>query len=381
MVTYLGASGDKATPAVQGEYLIGPVGGVGVAGSGLSGSYGVYGSNGTNQLPGAPNGGTTLQGGAGVYGYNCQNPGLQGGAGVYGLNTNGNGVVGETGASNNSGVWGNHTADGNGVSGSSVSGDGVAGTSVTGNGVQGTTGNGNSSGVIGVNTDGGNGVYGMSVSGRAVAGNSQMGNAGHFESGGTGVGVYATSAGGNAGQFQSNTGAGVYASGGIGIYAQGSPAGQFQGDIRVTGDVILVNSPNSMDIAEDFDLEDELLNADPGTVLVIGSGGKLSACAKPYDTRVAGVVSGAGEFRPAVVLGRLDDAGPRSPIALIGKVVCKVDAEFGSIEAGDLLTTSPTLGCAMKVTDRSKALGAILGKALRPHTAGHGMVPILVSMR
>lgn len=219
-------------------------------------------------------------------------------------------------------------------------------------------------GVLGVSQNG-NGVAGTSVSGNAVAGNSQTGNAGFFESA-YGTGVYASSLG------EQN---------GIGIYAKGTPAGFFQGDVQITGDLILVNSPSSGDIAEDFDLEDEPLNAEPGTVLVIGGGGKLSACAEPYDTRVAGVVSGAGELRPAVVLGRLNDQRRRSPIALIGKVVCKVDAEFGSIEAGDLLTTSPTLGRAMKVTDRSKALGAILGKALRPHAAGHGMVPILVSMR
>lgn len=236
----------------------------------------------------------------------------------------------------------------------------------SGPGVQGTAGpNGNATGVVGVNTGAGTGVYGSSVSGNAVAGNSQTGNAGIFESQ-HGTGVYASS---------------LNTQNGIGVYAQGAPAGHFQGDVRITGDVILVNSPNSNDIAEDFDLEDGLLNAEPGTVLVICGGGKLSACAEPYDTRVAGVVSGAGELRPAVVLGRLNDGRHRSPIALIGKVVCKVDAGFGSIEAGDLLTTSPTLGRAMKVTDRSKALGAILGKALRPHAAGHGMVPILVSMR
>ena len=143
---------------------------------------------------------------------------------------------------------------------------------------------------------------------------------------------------------------------------------------------MLLNPPGG-DIAEDFDLEDEPLNAEPGTVLVIGRSGKLSACAESYDTRVAGVVSGAGELRPAVVLQRLNDGRRRSPIALVGKVVCKVDAAFGSIETGDLLTTSPTPGRAMKVTNALKALGAILGKALRPHNVGHGMVPILVSLR
>src|SRR5262249_52974750 len=133
---------------------------------------------------------------------------------------------------------------------------------------------------------------------------------------------------------------------------------------------------------EDFDLEgDDPLNAEPGTVLVIGQSGKLHACVESYDTRVAGVVSGAGQLRPAVILQRLNDQRGRSPIALIGKVVCKVDAAFGRIKAGDLLTTSPTPGRAMKVADRSKALGAILGKALAAHDVGCGLVPIMVSLR
>ena len=43
------------------------------------------------------------------------------------------------------------------------------------------------------------------------------------------------------------------------------------------------------------------------------------------------------------------------PIALIGKVYCKVDANYSSIEIGDLLTTSDTPGYAMKAADPLKA--------------------------
>ncbi len=93
--------------------------------------------------------------------------------------------------------------------------------------------------------------------------------------------------------------------GGAALVATGKPAGFFYGDVFVTGDVILVNSPNSGDVAEDFDLEDDSLNTEPGTVLVINSNGKLAASSEAYDTRVAGVVSGAGEFKPALVLQRI----------------------------------------------------------------------------
>ena len=168
-------------------------------------------------------------------------------------------------------------------------------------------------------------------------------------------------------------------SNGTAIFAQGNPAGYFQGDVQVTGDVILVNS--SGDVAEDFDVEDGSEHVEPGTVLVIGSNGKLCASRDPYDTRVAGVVSGAGSLKPAIVLQRIESRRQRSPIALVGKAFCKVDALFGSINPGDLLTTSPTPGHAMKLIDHTRATGTILGKALGGLEDGQGLIPILVTPR
>lgn len=164
------------------------------------------------------------------------------------------------------------------------------------------------------------------------------------------------------------------------IYGEGSPAGYFNGDVMVTGDFVLVN-PSSGDIAEDFDVEGEQINLEPGTVLIINEEGKLCASTLPYDTRVAGVVSGGGELKPAVVLQRVSSSMPRSPIALLGKAFCKVDATSASIAAGDLLTTSARLGYAMKASDRSRAFGAVFAKALASLRDGFGMIPVLVSLR
>ena len=69
------------------------------------------------------------------------------------------------------------------------------------------------------------------------------------------------------------------------------------------------------------------------------------------------------------------------PIALLGKVFCKVDAQFGPIEVGDLLTTSPTQGHAMRVADPLRAFGAVIGKALRPLAGGQGLIPILIALQ
>jgi hypothetical protein len=61
---------------------------------------------------------------------------------------------------------------------------------------------------------------------------------------------------------------------------------------------------------------------------------------------------------------------------LMGKVCCKVDASYGAIAVGDLLTTSPTSGHAMKVSDPVKAFGGVIGKALGILAEGRGVVPI-----
>ncbi len=142
------------------------------------------------------------------------------------------------------------------------------------------------------------------------------------------------------------------------------------------GDIILRNA----DCAEDFDIQHPE-QAEAGTVLVIGSEGKLHRCERAYDKRVAGVVSGAGSLKPGIVLGRNPGKPKRKPIALTGKVYCKVDASHGPIEVGDLLTTSPTPGHAMCVTDSKHAFGTVLGKALEPIDNGTGLIQILVALQ
>lgn len=76
---------------------------------------------------------------------------------------------------------------------------------------------------------------------------------------------------------------------------------------------------------------------------------------------------------------RRDDA--RVAVALVGKVYCKVDAGYAPVEVGDLLTTSPTPGHAMKADDQAKAFGAVIGKALASLGSGTSLVPILVALQ
>jgi uncharacterized protein YaiE (UPF0345 family) len=133
------------------------------------------------------------------------------------------------------------------------------------------------------------------------------------------------------------------------------------------------------DVAEDFDIAD--VQAEPGTVMAIDHDGNLRPCSSPYDQKVAGIVSGAGDYRPAVVLGKTAQTCNRRSVALVGKAYCKVEGDSSPIEVGDLLTTSSVPGHAMKAADQFKAFGAVIGKALRPWRGGRGLIPILIALQ
>jgi hypothetical protein len=142
-----------------------------------------------------------------------------------------------------------------------------------------------------------------------------------------------------------------------------------------SGDIILRNA----DCAEEFDI-DPTETVDPGTVLILGPDG-LRPCNEAYDKKVVGVMSGAGPFRPGIVLDRRPNGDNRAPVALVGKAYCNVTAEPEAIEPGDLITTSDVTGFAMKATDPTRAFGAILGKALQPLNRGRGRIAVLVALQ
>jgi hypothetical protein len=142
------------------------------------------------------------------------------------------------------------------------------------------------------------------------------------------------------------------------------------------GDIHLRNA----DCAEEFELAPGL-EVGPATVMVMDERGLLTPSFRPYDRAVVGVVSGGDGKRPGIVLGHRPGEGTRLPIALAGRVQCRVDADFASIEVGDLLTTSGTPGHAMKAIDPDRAFGAVLGKALSPLPSGRGAVAVLAAMQ
>ncbi len=306
-------------------------------------------------------------------------------------------------------VLGVGTAGSSGIVGFSDSGDGVAGTSDTGYGVLGTSSTSN--GVQG-ESGSGYGAYAMSQTNTGVYGSSGNQHGVHGVNGDTsgrkppkfGCGVLGESDNGYGVYGASNTASGVY-----GTSPPGHLAGEFVGDVsvsgaltcesnlrvsgniigdvsvsgalRVSGNITLTGGDLILaDCAEQFDVVGAA-ELEPGTVLVIDESGGLRLCGSAYDRKVAGVVSGAGAFKSAIVLDQRPGVEGRATVALVGKVYCKVDANVASIGVGDLLTSSSTPGHRMKVTDPAKAFGAVIGKALQPLASGTGLIPILVAMQ
>lgn len=222
------------------------------------------------------------------------------------------------------------------------------------------------------------GVYGQSpnqgVFGHGV-GDAATGVYG--QSSGAGIGVRGESTGGVAVQGQCfGAGRAGRFIGAVAIEGDLTLSGRVVGDLVVTGDVKLPGA----DCAENFDLAVGA-HALPGMVMVIGDDGSVHPSRASYDRRVAGVVSGAGHYRPGLVLHSRTDGSACTPLALVGKVFCLVDADAGAVGVGDLLTSSHTPGHAMKAADPARAFGAVLGKALAALPSGRGLVPVLVALQ
>ena len=137
------------------------------------------------------------------------------------------------------------------------------------------------------------------------------------------------------------------------------------------------------DYAESVDVTGDRTHYEPGDLMVIDPNveGKFLKSAQPYSTFVTGIYS----TKPGVVGRRqLTDRSnikDEVPMAMTGIVPTKVSAENGAIKPGDLLVTSSRLGYAMKGTDRSLMLGAVIGKALGHLDSGTGMIEVVVTLQ
>ena len=149
-----------------------------------------------------------------------------------------------------------------------------------------------------------------------------------------------------------------------------------EGDVTVTGNI----AAKYQDVAEWVPSRQTLA---AGTVVMLDAAepNHVLASTRPYDTRVAGVVSAT----PGVILGEAGEG--KVKVATTGRGKVKVDATRAPIQIGDLLVTSDQQGMAM----RSEPLdiggtpihrpGTLIGKALEPLATGTGEILVLLSLQ
>ena len=150
----------------------------------------------------------------------------------------------------------------------------------------------------------------------------------------------------------------------------GSGKGFFNGGTQTPG----------ADFAEHLAVTGDEADYQPGDVLVISTSADrtVERSAAAYSTAVIGVYS----TNPGVLAGAPDNDNPLAgiPVAMIGVAPCKVSAENGPIQRGDLLATSSTPGHAMRA-GANPPQGTVLGKALQPLAGGTGTILALVTLQ
>jgi hypothetical protein len=134
------------------------------------------------------------------------------------------------------------------------------------------------------------------------------------------------------------------------------------------------------DFAEQIAVRGDEKNYEPGDVLVISTQADraVELSTRPFATTVIGVYS----TQPALLAGAPDQNDPLNgiPVAITGIVPCKVSAENGAIQRGDLLVTSSKPGYAMRA-GTNPPQGTVLGKALGGLKDGNGVIQVLVTLQ
>lgn len=134
------------------------------------------------------------------------------------------------------------------------------------------------------------------------------------------------------------------------------------------------------DLAENYLSDMDLEHGD--VVCLDGDKDRIVLSDKPNDVFALGVISTA----PGFLLDVEHDIEKEKvfPVALCGRVPCKVVDENGPIKRGDLLTSSSTHGHAMKAKpikidgQEFSRPGTIIGKALGSLESGKGVIDIFV---
>lgn len=226
-------------------------------------------------------------------------------------------------------------------------------------------------------------------------------NRGVYGASSSGVGVYGRSEDNYGGYFYSNDYRGLYSSSGSGYYAGyfTNRGGSTQPGIYVNGTIMATGSKAGYVVDISWNAGTEPL--EPGDVVaVVGVSDAVIG-----DIPVMEVVKATADHAGAVVgvvdqLFVIDEAGEEpalpypatasadsgiQPGAYLSVVtlgafrMIKVDADYGAVQPGDLLTPSPTPGFAMRA--ETPQPGTIVGKALDSLEAGQGWVAVYVTIQ
>jgi len=179
---------------------------------------------------------------------------------------------------------------------------------------------------------------------------------------------------------------------------------RLHGNGNITADGTITGG--GADLAEMVAVSSGAMSVAPGDVMVIDPRNPraLTRSSAPRSTLVAGIYSTTPGFLASPhdwdqvaierglatksadndetsipSIGDIASAIGEIPLAVVGIVPCRVSAENGAINPGDLLVTAATAGHAMR-DDNPKA-GTILGKALGRLASGTGTIDVLVTLQ
>ena len=180
---------------------------------------------------------------------------------------------------------------------------------------------------------------------------------------------------------------------GIGTTAPGAKL-DVAGSVKLSGSGASITFPDNStqstawngilgggDYAESVEVSGDRVHYEPGDVLAVSEADSADVAkpSQPYSTLVLGVYS----TKPGV-LGRRRSGEKHEreiPMAMVGIVPIKVSAENGPIKKGDLLVTASIPGYAMKGTESSKMVGALIGKALGSIESGTGVIEAAIILQ
>ncbi|MCB0670174.1 MAG: hypothetical protein KDC80_30315 [Saprospiraceae bacterium] len=153
-------------------------------------------------------------------------------------------------------------------------------------------------------------------------------------------------------------------------------------DARIITDELEIKGGS--DLAELFEITNEKDRIKPGLLVALDpdSPGQLRISESAYDRNIAGVISGANGIKPGILMGQEGTlANGGDLVTISGRTYVQCNTLGGPIKIGDLLTSSPVPGEAMKAGKRRKSRGAVIGKAMSNLDQGSQYVLVLVNLQ